>query len=73
MLTDLCGCMLHVSSASAAANGNDGGCQADVAHHNARGSCMERIIGSHLGTLALKTESFSTKIGRFSKTRKWIY
>ena len=27
----------------------------------------------HLGTLALKTEDFSKKIGRFSKTRKWIY
>ena len=32
-----------------------------------------RQIGSHLGTLALKTENFSKKIGRFSKTRKWIY
>ena len=30
-------------------------------------------IGSHLRTLALKTENFSKKIGRFSKTRKWIY
>ena len=28
---------------------------------------------SHLGTLALKTEDFSQKIGRFSKTEKWIY
>ena len=31
------------------------------------------LIGCHLGTLALKTEKFSKKIGRFSKTRKWIY
>ena len=30
-------------------------------------------FGSHLGTLALKTENFSKKIGRFSKTLKWIY
>ena len=30
-------------------------------------------IGSHLRTLALKTENFSKKIGRFSKTQKWIY
>ena len=29
-------------------------------------------IGSHLRTLALKTENFSKKIDRFSKTRKWI-
>ena len=29
--------------------------------------------GFHLGTLALKTEDFSKKIGRFSKTQKWIY
>ena len=28
---------------------------------------------SHLRTPALKTENFSKKIGRFSKTRKWIY
>ena len=30
-------------------------------------------IGSHLGTLALKTEDLGQRIGRFSKTRKWIY
>ena len=30
-------------------------------------------FGSHLGTLALKTENFSKKIGRSSKTPKWIY
>ena len=30
-------------------------------------------FGSHLGTLALKTENFSKMIGHFSKTRKWIY
>ena len=29
-------------------------------------------IGSHLRTPALKTENFSKRIGRFSKTRKWI-
>ena len=28
---------------------------------------------SHLGTLALKTEDFSKKIRRFSKTQKWIF
>ena len=33
----------------------------------------EAKFGSHLRTLALKTENFSKKIGRFSKTRKWIY
>ena len=32
-----------------------------------------RCIRSHLGTLALKTEDFSERIGRFSKTQKWIY
>ena len=31
------------------------------------------LVRSHSGTLALKTEDFSTKIGRFSKTQKWIY
>ena len=31
------------------------------------------FFGSHLGTLALKTENFSKKIGRLSKTRRWIY
>ena len=31
------------------------------------------LIRSHSGTLALKTEDFSKKIGRFSKTQKWIY
>ena len=31
------------------------------------------LFGSRLRTLALKTENFSKKIGRFSKTRKWIY
>ena len=30
-------------------------------------------LRTYLGTLALKTENFSKKIGRFSKTRKWIY
>ena len=30
-------------------------------------------IGAYLRTPALKTEKFSKKIGRFSKTRKWIY
>ena len=30
-------------------------------------------VRSHLGTPALKTEDFSKKIGRFSKTQKWIY
>ena len=30
-------------------------------------------LGSHLRTPALKTENFSKKIGRFSKTQKWIY
>ena len=46
----------------------------------ARKSCLRlfgdfgvRWFGSHLRTLALKTENFSKKIGRFSKTRKWIY
>ena len=29
-------------------------------------------LRSHLGTLALKTEDFSTKIDRFSETQKWI-
>ena len=31
------------------------------------------FLRSHLGTLALKTEDFSRKIRRFSKTQKWIY
>ena len=31
------------------------------------------LLRSHLGTLALKTEDFSKKTGRFSKTQKWIY
>ena len=30
-------------------------------------------VGAHLRTPALKTANFSKKIGRFSKTRKWIY
>ena len=32
---------------------------------------QESLIGSHLGTPALKIEVF-VKIGRFSKTQKWI-
>ena len=35
--------------------------------------CNWEMIGSHSGTLALETEDFSQKIGRFSKTRKWIH
>ena len=31
------------------------------------------LVGSHLRTPALKTENFSNKFGRFSKTQKWIY
>ena len=31
------------------------------------------VFRSHSGTLALKTEDFSRKIGRFSKTQKCIY
>ena len=30
-------------------------------------------FGTDLRTLALKTEDFGEKIGRFSKTTKWIY
>ena len=30
-------------------------------------------FGTHLTTPALKTENFSKKLGRFSKTQKWIY
>ena len=37
------------------------------------GPGIGQFCGSHLGTLALKTENFSKKIGRFSKTRKWIF
>ena len=36
-------------------------------------STGKAILGSNLGTLALKTEDFSKQIGRFSKTRKWTY
>ena len=32
-----------------------------------------RKIRSHSGTLALKTEGYSKRIGRFGKTPKWIY
>ena len=32
-----------------------------------------QFFRSHLGALALKTEDFSKKTGRFSKTQKWIY
>ena len=30
-------------------------------------------VRSHSGTPALKTEDFSKRMGRFSKTQKWIY
>ena len=38
-----------------------------------RGLFRAWLIGSHLRTPALKTENFSKKMGRFSKTQKWIY
>ena len=30
-------------------------------------------VGSHSGTPALNAENLRNKIGRFSKTRTWIY
>ena len=38
----------------------------DMIHVKSRPT--QPFFGSHLGTLALKTENFSKKIGRFSKT-----
>ena len=37
------------------------------------GDALVTKVRSHSRTLALKTEHFSKKIGRFSETRKWIY
>ena len=45
-----------------------------IRHTEEEWGCEKRCpFGSHLRTLALQTENFSKKIGRFSKTQKWIY
>ena len=55
------------------ARGGQGERQATTHPQNNDYNRIDRDFGTHLRTLALKTENFSRKISRFSKTRKWIY